>query len=122
MITGRPHYNERGDISTFDEIYTVSEVESHLPPIESFRSGDRIVRAKPPIRFKVDVDWPHRLFVIREPALGVHVETPDYDSVLLELAQELDVVWRNYALADENSLDEEARKLKHELRSRFVEE
>ena len=40
-ITGRPKFNARGDISSFENIDRIVEIEPHLKPIDRFTSGGK---------------------------------------------------------------------------------
>jgi hypothetical protein len=118
-ITGRPKINARGDISSFEEIYTISELEPNLPPIDRFQSRGRLLGTNRPLSLAVTVLWPDRLFALIEPRLGLDVVVKDLGELRAAVLSELDLVWRQYAEAADDELDREAQEVKRGLVSRF---
>lgn len=118
-ISGRPRLNSRGDISSFAEIYSVSELEPHLEPIDRFMSGGKLFGTNRLLSLPVTVLWADRLFAFFEPALGLDVVVQDLNELRPAVLAELDLVWRQYAQEKEDDLDEEARQVKRALLSRF---
>jgi hypothetical protein len=118
-ITGRPKINARGDISSFAEIHSVSELEPHLDPIDRFTSGGKTFGTNRPISLPVTVVWPDRLFTFIEPKLGIDVVVQDVNELRSAVLSELDLLWRQYAQAPNHDLDEEAQQVKNALLSRF---
>lgn len=119
QITGRPKFNARGDIGSFEEINSVQELEPHLDPIDRFKSDGRIFGTIKPISLPVTVLWEDRLFAFSDPRLGIDVVVQDLGELREAVLSELDVVWRHYALAPDTELDDEAQQLKRTLRARF---
>jgi hypothetical protein len=89
--------------------------------VEGFHSGGQWIAARTPIKLRA-VPYPryNALFVDNcEPFwLGANGATEDK---LREAAEEeFDVLWRNYAFADDTKLTSAAQKLKAELLAAFV--
>ena len=118
-ISGRPKINARGDISSFDEIYSVVELEPHLQPIDRFTSGGKSLGTNRPISLPVTVHWADRLFSFADHRLGIDVVVDNVSELRDGVLSELDLVWRQYAQADDDELDEEALEVKRHLLSRF---
>ncbi|WP_242182223.1 hypothetical protein [Sphingomonas sp. CARO-RG-8B-R24-01] len=118
-ISGRPKINARGDISSFDEIYQVVELEPHLQPIDRFTSGGKIFATNRPISLPVTVQWADRMFSFADRRLGIDVVVDNVSELRDGVLSELDLVWRHYAQADNDELDEEALEVKRHLLSRF---
>lgn len=118
-ITGRPRVNARGDISSFAEIHSVAELEPHLEPIDRFETGGRLFGTNRPISLPISVIWPDRLFTFADPSLGIDVVVQDASELRDAVLSELDLVWRHYAQAQDDELDDEARQVKRALLSRF---
>jgi hypothetical protein len=118
-ISGRPKINARGDISSFDEINTVVELEPHLEPIDRFQSGSRWFGTNRPITLPITVYWADRLFAFADAKLGIDVVVNDVGDLRSGVLSELDLIWRQYAQAKEEELDEEAREVRRTLLSRF---
>lgn len=118
-ISGRPKTNARGDITSFGEIYSVVELEPHLQPIDRFTSGGKHFGATRPINLPVTVLWAERLFSFADHRLGIDVVVENLSELRPGVLSELELVWRQYAQADDDELDEEALEVKRHLLSRF---
>lgn len=119
QFTGRPKFNARGDISSFEEINSVQELEPHLKPIDRFKSNGRLLGTIRPISLPVTVIWEDRLFAFSDNRLGIDVVVQDLGELREAVLSELDVLWRHYALAPDADLDDEAQQLKRSLHTRF---
>ena len=118
-FTGRPKINAKGDISSFDEILSVSELEPHLRAIDRFKSNGGLLGTNRPVSLPVTVLWAERLFAFADSKLGLDVVVQDVAELRDAVLCELDLVWRQYALANDDELDDEAQLVKRALHSRF---
>ena len=118
-ILGKPSINQRGDISSFSDIQSVVELEPHLNSIADFVADQLKMSTSRPLTLPVTVYWADRLFGFIDDRLGIDIVVDDLvdlrDAVLSELA----FVWKQYAQADDQELDEQARQVKRNLLSRF---
>lgn len=119
IISGKPRFNNRGDISSFQEIETITETEPHLEPIDRFKSGGRLWGTIKPVTLPITVYWADRMFAVRDSKLGIDVVAHEIGELRDGVLTELDFVWRHYAEADDRDLDEDARRVAAALRSRF---
>ncbi|WP_454288536.1 hypothetical protein [Rhizobium arsenicireducens] len=118
-FSGRPKFNEKGDVSSFQEVHNVTELEPTLPSITEFDFGEEIVRAHRPLSIPVTLDWQSRCFQFQEKSLGIDVFSEHYADLRKDILSELDLLWRHYAMADDDQLDPDALEVKHNLLSRF---
>jgi hypothetical protein len=118
-ISGRPKINARGDVSSFDEIYSVVELEPHLESIDRFESEGKRYGTNRPLSLPVTVHWADRLFGFADAKLGIDVVVSDITKLRSEILSEIEMIWRQYAQADDHELDEDALNVKHSLLSRF---
>lgn len=118
-LHGRPKLNNAGDITSFLEITSISEVEGRLEPIAEFQSAGCRIGSNRPLSIPVNFDYDSRLFMFTDPAIGVDAYSDKYESLREVVLEELDVVWRNYAVADIKDLAPDALILKKALLSRF---
>lgn len=118
-FTGRPKINQKGDVSSFKQIDAVTEIEPSLSPIEEFTVDNYAIRAVRPLSIPVTVEWEERLFIFQERSLGIDAFASSYGELRQSILDELNVLWRNYALARDSELDEEAQLVKTALLSRF---
>jgi hypothetical protein len=118
-FTGRPKVNAKGDISGFDEIFSVTELEPHLEPIDRFESDGSLIGTNRPLSMPITVLWPERLFAFVDIRLGLDVVVQDVKELRKAVLSELDLVWSQYAAADDDKLDDEAQSVKRVLLLRF---
>lgn len=118
-ITGSPKIDQKGSISSFKEIWTVTELEPTLEPITNFVAGSDTVSANRSLSIPVTVNWQDKIFLFQDSALGIDAFAPKYDELRATVLEELDILWRHYALAPDDKLDAEAQSVKAALLSRF---
>ena len=103
----------------------IRQVDTILPvdmsPIEvaTFVSGTENVRAKRPITFQPTIHEGYKHFVLREAPFGIHLLSVTRQELETNLLEELDVIWRHYACADDADLMPDALELKRQLHSAF---
>ena len=92
-----------------------------LSPIEltTFVSGTDRVRAKRPITFQPSIHEGHMHFALPDAPFGIDLLSVTRDELETNLLEELDVIWRHFACADDANLMPDAKELKRELRSAF---
>ena len=103
----------------------IGQVDSILPadisPIElaQFVSGTEKVRAKRPITFQPNIHEGYKHFVLREAPFGIHLLSVTRQELETNLLEELDVIWRHYACANDADLMPDALELKRQLHGVF---
>lgn len=92
-----------------------------LSPIElsGFTTRGRRIRAKRPITFEPAMDDTYQYFVLRQAPFGIHLLSQTREDLKSNLLEEMDVLWRHYARADDAKLTPAARELKRQLRAAF---
>ena len=118
-ILGDPEVNLVGDVVSFRAVMTCTELESSLPPIEEFRSQGVNVVAHRPILMHASYDFEDRCFVYQNEDLGIDAYSSKYEDLRASVLEELDVLWRNYALAPDEELAPDAMAVKRNLLHRF---
>jgi hypothetical protein len=118
-FVGCPRINQKGDVSSFQTIDSVSELEPSLAPIEEFMMGNSTIKANRPLSIPVTVEWDERLFIFQDAAIGIDAYANAYNDLRQSILDELAVLWRNYAMAEDTELDLEAQAVKQALLSRF---
>lgn len=118
-LYGTPKLNNAGDITTFEDIITISELEPKLDPITEFMSDGKRVNTSRPLSLPVTFDFDSRLFVFSDQALGIDAYSEKYELLRDIVLEELDVVWRNYAVVPDRELANDAVALKIALNARF---
>ncbi|HSX55806.1 MAG TPA: hypothetical protein VLG14_10940, partial [Sphingomonas sp.] len=118
-IVGEPSVNARGDITGFQEVYSISEIEPSLPPIDRFEVDGNRVATNRPLHMPVTFDYEDRLFIFQDSALGIDVFAEQYEDLRSSVLSELSDLWRVYAEAEDRELAPDALEVKRHLRARF---
>ncbi len=118
-LVGKPKFNPKGDVTSFEKIFRAYELEPTLDPVEEFKSGDCILHSNRPLSLAVSIDWEERVFLLQDAALGIDIYSLNYKELRGCLLGELDMLWRQYALASDEELDSDALAVKQALLSRF---
>jgi len=118
-VFGIPEITSAGDISRFNRVDTISELEISIPPVERFVSGQDHIVTDNPLKILATYDSECDLFSFQEAKIGMDAFSESYDKLREAVLQELDVLWRNYASADDGELAEDALSVKRALLARF---
>jgi hypothetical protein len=118
-LFGKPKLNNVGDITSFENLISISEIEGRIDPISKFKSGRQILHTNRPLSLPISFEFDTRLFTFRDNVLGIDAFSEQYDSIREIVLEELDILWRNYALAPQGELALDARALKSALTTRF---
>lgn len=66
------------------------------------------------------MDDTKQLLYVTHPELGIDVFATNRESLLVELQEQLAMLWHEYALASDDELDAPARQLKQALLAKFA--
>lgn len=119
QIVGQPKFNQMGDISSFKQLSYVTELEPTLDPILEFLAAGQRIEALQPLFIPATLNWQDRIFEFRDPSLGIDAYSENINDLRKSVLEELDVLWRHYALSPDDELDTQARAVKAALHSRF---
>jgi hypothetical protein len=106
----------------FDAAGNVSELV-HLSKIQPFTqiTINRVFSQKAELQLsqplQVNIDWQYKQWVMKNDDLNIIAMAKDYEECLKEFYNQFFFVWREYALADDNSLSPGARNLKKRVQS-----
>ena len=118
-LSGDPRINNAGDITGFDRVVLLTELNWSLDPIIEFKSGTDTLVAKEPVEIFVSYDFEYDTFCIQDETLGIETVGSDYTKLRKSVLEDLDVLWQNYALAPSENLALDAIKAKDALNARF---
>ena len=68
---------------------------------------------------EIKMEQTKQLLYVTHPELGIDVFATTLESLLVELQEQLAMLWHEYALASDEVLDAPARQLKQALLARF---
>ncbi len=118
-MVGDPNINHVGDITGFRRIKSISELEPTLKPVEGFNSEGKFLKAVKPLSIPITFDYEDRLFTFQDEGLGIDAYSEEYAALRENVLEELDVLWRNYAIAPDVELAADALAVKSALTARF---
>lgn len=116
QITGRVSRDENGEIKNMFDLESIGALDlSPLEVNEVEHEGLRL-RFKETVRLQPRLNDDNPQFVsIEDPNLGLDAFADTVSDLLDEVAEDLVVVWRNYAIAPDANLSPKALELKHRL-------
>jgi len=89
--------------------------------IGTVKVGKLVLKAKESITLEPATDETKQLICVAHAELGIDAFARTRDALVSELNEQIGMLWREYALADDDSLDGMAIKMKQALRAAFSE-
>lgn len=121
QVTGRVVLNDEDQPK---EIHAVSDIcDLDLSPftIDHVRYGERRLRASQAVIIEPTLDDDKQFLCLHHEELGIDVFAKTREQLAVELAEQLVMLWDEFALADDESLDASAQQLKRALLRTFAE-
>lgn len=100
-------------------VETIHRVDRSPIELTEFTTGVRRVRARRPIAFEPTIDDAYQHYLLRDAPFGIHLMSTTREDLETNLYEEMDVIWRHYACAEDAMLTPAARELKHQLHGAF---
>ena len=83
--------------------------------LTQFEYPDRVLFFRDEIAIEPELDESQQLMILRQDHLGIDVVGSTREELLQGLLEEIEILWRNYALAPDRELSPAARRLKRSL-------
>jgi hypothetical protein len=83
--------------------------------LTQFEYPDRILLFKDEVAIEPEIDESQQLMILREDQLGIDVVASTREELFQGLVNEIEILWRNYAMAPDAELSPAARRLKRRL-------
>ena len=83
--------------------------------LTQFEYSDRVLLFRDEVAIEPELDELQQLMILREDHLGIDVVGSTREELLQGLVEEIEILWRNYALAPDTELSPAARRLKRSL-------
>jgi hypothetical protein len=99
----------------------IREVDLSPFYVAEVQLADYVLRLREPLVLTPELDESKQLMCLVYPSLGIDVCAFTRDELDEALVVELDVLWRNYAKADDGKLSPASKELKRELLARMEE-
>lgn len=121
QVTGRVVLNDEDQPK---EIHSVSDIRYlDLSPftIDQIRYEGRLLRARHPLAIEPTLDDDKQFLCLNHEGLGIDVFAHTREQLAVELAEQLAMLWDEFARADDDSLEPSAQQLKRVLLQTFEE-
>lgn len=121
QVTGRVLLDEQDRPKKMIDVNDIRDVDLSPLVVEQILYGQTAIRALASIRLEPVLDDTKQLMCVERADLGIDAFSPTREGLYVELNEQLTMLWREYALADDEILDTEACRLKQALLDTFVE-
>jgi hypothetical protein len=121
QVTGRVVLNDEDQPK---EIHSVSDIRDlDLSPftIDQVRREGRLLRTRQPLVIEPTLDDDKQFLCLNHEELGIDVFAHTREQLAVELAEQLAMLWDEFALANDDSLEPSAQQLKRALLQAFEE-
>ncbi|WP_067623970.1 hypothetical protein [Alicyclobacillus acidiphilus] len=115
-VSGEAVYTDKG-LDRY-HVDSLEPVATGTTSVSVIQYGDHRYELSEYLAIEVDYDDAEELWELRAPALHISVVGSDVSYAFNEFCQDFDMLWKEYALADDEDLAESGRRLKqyiHEL-------
>lgn len=121
QVTGNVVMDENDMPKEISDVVGIHEVD--LSPIEvAFIEADGLkLRFKQPTSLRPELDDSEQLFVLRDTGLGLDFFAYTRGEIVADIQSEIVFLWKEYALADDAVLSDEALSLKRNILTRLEE-
>jgi hypothetical protein len=121
QVTGRVVLGEHGQPKQIIDVTDIRDID--LTPFELTRIeyGSLRLDARSPLVLEPTLDDSKQLLCVEHEDLGLCAFAQTREALVNELAEQMAMLWREYAQADAAELDAPAQQLKHSLLAGFVE-
>lgn len=121
QVTGRVVLDEQGNPKRIIDVNDIRDLDLSTLTIETVQFDGHFLKAKVPIAIEPSTDESKQFLCLERSELGINVFAATREALLAELHGQLRMLWAEYALADDNTLDAIAHQLKLSLRAAFSE-
>ena len=120
QVTGRVLLDDMGQPKQIIDVNDIGDVDLSPLVVERVRYRGVSLRANTPVVLEPAMDASKQLLCVERADLGIDAFASTREGLLAELDEQLAMLWREYALADDEILDVEARHLKQGLLGAFA--
>ena len=121
QVTGRVLLDDEGAPRQIIDVTDIRDLDLSPLVLDTVHFGGLHIQASPPLSVEPELDGTQQLLCVVQEALGINVFAPTREALLAELNEQMAMLWREYALAPDAELDDQAAMLKQALRARFAE-
>ncbi|MDO9319566.1 MAG: hypothetical protein Q7V56_15395 [Gammaproteobacteria bacterium] len=121
QVTGRVLLDDEGSPRQIIDVTDIRDLDLSSLEIDTVEHGLLKLKASQTINLEPTLDETKQLLCIEHESLALDVYAPTRERLLAELNEQIAMLWAEYALADDDTLDSIARDLKQTLLATFAE-
>lgn len=121
QVTGRVVLNDEDQPKEIHSVSDIRYLDLSLFTIDQTRQEGRLLRARQPLVIEPTLNDDKQFLCLHHEGLGIDVFAHTREQLAVELAGQLVMLWDEFALADDDSLELSAQQLKRALLQAFEE-
>ncbi len=121
QVTGRVLIGENGEPKQIIDVTDIDAVDMAPFVISKIEHGLLRLVAHPPLVLEPSLDEGKQLMCVEEEKLGIATFAPTREGLIVELCEQVAMLWVEFAQANDSELDGPAQELKQSLLDRFTE-
>jgi len=121
QVTGLIVLDDAGAPRKITNVNDIRELDLSPLLIDTVKVGKLVLKAKQSITLEPATDETKQLICVAHTELGIDAFARTRDALVSELNEQIGMLWQEYALADDDSLDGMAIKMKQALLAAFSE-
>ncbi|WP_374259235.1 hypothetical protein [Aquabacterium sp.] len=121
QVTGRVLIGENGEPKQIIDVTDIDAVDMAPFVITKIERGPIRLAAHPPLVLEPSLDDGKQLMCVEDEKLGISTFAQTREALIIELNEQLAMLWAEFASANDSELDGPAQELKRSLLERFTE-
>jgi hypothetical protein len=115
QIIGSVTLDENDNPTRITDVIDIVDIDLSAFQLSEFKYPGRILRFREPIEISPTLDDSQQVFCLEHEPLGIDIYASTREELDMLLWEEIDVLWRNYAVEDSDRLTPDAQELKQYL-------
>lgn len=121
QVTGRVLLDDQGAPKQIIDVTDIRDLDLSSLALDTVRHAGLTLKSVTTLFFEPLLDETKQLLCIEKADLGIDVFATTREALLIELQEQISMLWQEYAQAPDDELDAPARVLKQALLTRFSE-
>ncbi|HRE17688.1 MAG TPA: hypothetical protein PLW86_11600 [Rhodocyclaceae bacterium] len=121
QVTGQVILDDVGAPKRIIDVNDIRELDLSPLVVDTVKLRDRVLKAREGIALEPTTDETQQLICVSRAELGIDAFARTREALVSELKEQIGMLWQEYALAIDDTLDGEAIKMKLALRAAFSE-
>lgn len=121
QVTGLVVLDDAGAPKKIIDVNDIRDLDLSPLAVDTVKVGNRTLKARQSITLEPATDETQQLICVSDAALGIDAFARTREALVGELNEQIGMLWQEYALADDDTLDGEAIKMKQALLAAFSE-